>query len=268
MSLKPPFGPQFPEEEKLSRQLKKDQPKHQIREGQEAVVREAHSRLGDQFIKIGNIDKAIECYKKAGAVDKLNTLRQEFIDAGDMSRAEYIATSTNKNLTEEDYESIADSSFRDKSKLEVGYSALSRAGYQVEKVKELNNFSVFWKKEGVNLERHSERMLKLGQIHENQSNWYEARSRYEDALMYANKIGDKDLEAQSLHHLKILGRKCEKAGSQFNAFLSYKSAKSVDDLRQLASNALLGKEKMEHLALWIHEELIELENAKKLSIKK
>lgn len=263
MSPKLPFGPQFPEGEKFAKPLRPESREPLIDERQEAIAREAHSRLGDQFKKIGKVDKAIECYKKAGAVEKLNALREEFIQAGDMKRAEQVAALTNDNLTTEDYESIADNSFKDKSRVEIGYSALSRAGYQVEKVKELKNFSVFWKKEGVDLEHHSERMLDLGQVHESQSSWYEARSRYEDALMYAKKIGDQNLEQQATYRLKSLGRKCERAGSLFNAFMAFKAAKSVEDLKQLAQSALLGKEKMENLALWVHEELIELEAEKK-----
>lgn len=263
MSPKLPFGPQFPEGEKFTKPLRQESREAPADERQEAIAREAHSRLGDQFKKIGKVDKAIECYKKAGAVEKLNALREEFIQAGDMKRAEQVAALTNDNLTTEDYESIADNSFKDKSRVEVGYHALSRAGYQVEKVKELKNFSVFWKKEGVDLEHHSERMLDLGQVHESQSSWYEARSRYEDALMYAKKIGDQDLEYQATYRLKALGRKCERSGSLFNAFMAFKAAKSVEDLKHLAQSALLGKEKMENLALWVHEELIELEAEKR-----
>lgn len=228
------------------------------------IRREANSRLGDQFKELGKTDKAILYYKKAKDEAKLEQVRQEILQSGDLRMADYIAAHSNKPLSNNEYEKIADNAFKDKYKVEGGYNALERAGYEVRSA-EPTKYSVFWKGAETDLDRQARRSFDLGKVHEKSSDWYEAVRRYEDVIDYANQTGNENLAHHARQCIISVGRKCVKSGSLYQAFTAFKVAKSQEDLEKLSHTALLASPRMENLALWINTEVLEIQAAKQES---
>lgn len=262
MSEKFSFNSAFPEGE-LPESLPVNEDKTINPDQSQEIRREANSRLGDQFKEIGKIDKAILCYKKAKDEAKLEQVRQEILQSGDLRMADYVASHSEKPLSDSEYENLADNAFRDKHKVDNGYNALERAGYSVHKVEAMNDYSIFWKGAETDLDRQAKRSFDLGQVHEKSSDWYEAIRRYEDVVDYANRVGNEDLAHHARQRIALVGRKCVKSGSLYHAFVAFKSVKSEEDLEKLTHMALRSNPRMENLALWINTEILEIQAAKK-----
>ncbi len=223
--------------------------------GSGQIEREANTRLGDQFKELGKIDKAILCYKKAQNGRKLAQIRQEILISGDLRMAEFIAVHSGQPLKKHEYEKLADNAFLDRTKVQNGYIALERAGYSVNSVDGMSDYSVFWNGESTDLSRQARRVFNLGGVYEKSGKWYEAIRRYEDAIYYSKRTDNAGLINSTYARLTVIGRKCMEANLLYCAFCAFRVAGATEDLKKLSRMALFARPRMESLAFWIHEEL-------------
>ena len=62
--------------------------------------------LAEQFVQAGQLSDAVECYRKAGAVEQLEALVDEAVAQGDTFLCEQIASAIGRTLAEEQWAGV------------------------------------------------------------------------------------------------------------------------------------------------------------------
>lgn len=230
-------------------------------EKQVAADRLLHNRMGDRFLEAGLLEKALDRYIQSGDQERLKGIKKTFIAKGLFAQAEIAAQSVGGKLEPDEYMQLAIQCF-DKGDLGQGYQALEKAGIKLLGVENMPDYFML---SGSNLK--AELLMHLGNMHLKRSEWYEARRRYEDARMISSHRKNEASFNLSLMRLKKLGDTCLEKGALFDAFMCYKEAKSINQLKELCKICLRQLRPLESLANWIEEEIIVIEE-ENLSVKK
>lgn len=215
-------------------------------------------KLGDEYFAQNQLERAMACYAQAGDRDGLIKVKNACLARADIINAQVAAQYLDESLSHDDFIVMANTLIHG-GKFTQAYKILRQAGYQVEEVAGLNNYSIIARRKSIPQERLElaleqgepleeleqtyaplplpplpvETLILAGKKHLEYGDWYEARRRFEDALEAARKEGNDLKVNQVLILLSQLGDKCMKTHAYFSAYLAFQSLGPEQRLEKL-----------------------------------